>query len=138
MSRNDFDRIFEQLDALTVGFGPLFRDFKVQTPHYPPHNIVRLSDAEFFLELAVAGFKKNEVKMEEHQGILTITGEKEDIKDSDLLYQYRGIAGRSFTKSFRIAEYWEISDAVLEDGILKVKFTKNIPEEARPRLIAIK
>lgn len=138
MSKNDFDRIFDQLDALTVGFGPLFREFKVQTSNYPPHNIVRLSDTEFFIELAVAGFKKKEIKMEEHQGILTIVGEKEEIPNTDPLYQYRGIAARSFSKSFRIAEYWEVNDATLEDGILKVKFVKNIPEEARPRLIAIK
>jgi len=137
--RTDFSRLFDQLEALSVGFGPVFRDFQSQTGNYPPHNIVKLSDNEFFLELAVAGFKKGEISMEEHQGLLTIRGDKlADTSTTDTTYQFRGIANRSFSKSFRIAEYFEVSDASMEDGILTVKFTKNVPEEAKPKLIAIK
>lgn len=136
MSHNDFTRLFNQLEAMSIGFAPVFRDFQVQTNNYPPHNIVSVTDNEFYLELAVAGFKKDEVKMEEHQGLLTITGDKAAGPDST--YQYRGIAGRSFSKSFRIAEYFEVSNAALEDGILTVHFTKNVPDEAKPKLIAIK
>lgn len=136
MSRNDFSRLFDQLEALSVGFGPVFRDFQAPTSNYPPHNIVQISDTEFYLELAVAGFKKNEVTMEEHQGLLTIKGDKEVSPES--VYQYRGIASRSFSKSFRIAEYFEVANATMEDGILKVTFTRNVPDEAKPKLIAIK
>lgn len=136
MSRHDFSRLFDQLEALSVGFGPVFRDFQTPTSNYPPHNIVRVSDTEFYLEVAVAGFKKDEISMEEHQGLLTIKGDKTSAPES--LYQFRGIANRSFSKSFRIAEYFEVNDASMEDGILSVKFVKNIPEEARPKLIAIK
>jgi molecular chaperone IbpA len=136
MSKNDFDRLFDQLESLTVGFGPVFRDFRSETTNYPPHNIVKQSDTEFYLELAVAGFKKSEVTMQEHQGLLTIKGTKEPA-DSTESYQYRGIASRAFSKSFRIAEYFEVSDAIMEDGILTVHFVKNVPEEARPKLIAI-
>lgn len=138
MPRNDFDRMFDMLESLTVGYGPVFRDIRYETTTtYPPHNIVQLSDSELKLELAVAGFKKSEITMEEHQGLLTIRGTKEKINDSGL-YQHRGIAGRSFSKSFRIAEYFEVSDASLEDGILNVTFVKNVPEQARPKMIAIK
>lgn len=136
MSRNDFSRLFDQLDALSVGFGPVFRDFQVPTNNYPPHNIVRASDNEFYLELAIAGFKKGEVSMEVHQGLLTIKGDKNSADES--AYQFRGIANRSFSKSFRIAEYFEVSDATMEDGILTVMFVRNVPEEAKPKLIAIK
>ena len=136
MSHNDFTRLFNQLESMSVGFAPAFRDFQVQNNNYPPHNIVRVSDDEFYLELAVAGFKKSEVKMEEHQGLLTIQGDKGLSPESE--YQYRGIAGRSFSKSFRIAEYFEVSNATMEDGILTVSFIKNIPDEAKPKLIAIK
>lgn len=136
MSRNDISRLFDQLESLTVGFGPVFRDFQVPTTNYPPHNIVRVSDDEFYLELAVAGFKKSELSMEEHQGLLTIKGDKAPAPDST--YQFRGIANRSFSKSFRIAEYFEVSGAKMEDGILTVAFVKNVPEEAKPKLIAIK
>lgn len=136
MSRTDISRLFDQLESLTVGFGPVFRDFQVPTSNYPPHNIVKVSDNEFYLELAIAGFKKSELSMEEHQGLLTIKGDKNT--ESDSSYQFRGIASRSFSKSFRIAEYFEVNDASLEDGILTVKFVKNVPEEAKPKLIAIK
>lgn len=136
MSRADFSRLFDHLESLTVGFGPVFREFQSQTGNYPPHNIIRISDTELQLELAVAGFKKNEVTMELHQGVLTIKGDKNS--DSEANYQFRGIASRSFSKSFRIAEYFEISDAFMEDGVLTVQFIKNVPEEAKPKLIAIK
>jgi len=135
--RNELTRLFDQLEALSVGFGPVFRDFQVPTNNYPPHNIVRISDDEFYLELAVAGFKKGEVTMEEHQGLLTIKGDKVT-ETTDEAYQFRGIANRSFSKKFRIAEYFEVSNATMEDGILTVRFVKNVPDEAKPKLIAIK
>jgi len=140
MSRNEFDRLFEQLEMLSVGFGPIFKEFKIQTNYstnYPPHNIVQVNDNEFSIELAVAGFKKSEVKMEEHQGLLTITGEKKTDSDESQQYRYRGIAGRSFVKKFRLADFFEVSSATMEDGILTIKFVKNVPEQDRPKLIAI-
>ncbi len=133
---NDFRNIFDQLDSMSIGFGPTFRNFQVQTAHYPPHNIITISDTEFKLELAIAGFKKKEVRIEENQGLLTIKGDKES--DTDHEFQYRGIAARSFSKSFRIAEFFEVSDAILEDGVLTVSFIKNVPEEAKPKVITIK
>ena len=142
MSKLDFDRFFDQLESLTstsfVGFGPVFREFRYENNNYPPHNIVKVSDKEFYLELAVAGFKKNEITMEEHHGLLTVKGTKDAVDPEDLSYQYRGIATRSFSKSFRIAEYFEVDNAKLQDGILTVHFIKNVPEEAKPKLISIK
>ena len=136
MSRSDVARLFDQLDSLTVGFAPLFRDFHLTTPNYPPHNIITLDENRLRLEVAVAGFKKDEVQMQEHQGLLTISGTKK-VKEGES-YQHQGIANRSFSKSFRVAEYFEVEDANLEDGILTVNFVKNVPEEAKPKLIAIK
>lgn len=135
----DIARLFNHLNQLSVGFEPVFRDFQFQTNNYPPHNIVRVTDDEFYLELAVAGFKKDEIKMEEHQGQLTISGDKEATSETaEHEYQYRGIAGRSFSKSWRIAEYFKVSGAKMEDGILTVNFIKDVPESAKPKLIAIK
>lgn len=135
MPRTDFDRLFDQLESLTVGFGPVFRQTHSMSSNYPPHNIVKISPTEFLLELAVAGFKKSEIQLEFHQGQVTIKGEKGESTDST--YQHRGIANRSFTRSFSIAEYFEIDEASMEDGILSIKFIKNIPEEAKPKLISI-
>ena len=132
----ELGRLFDHLNQVAVGFGPMFRDFNHTTSNYPPHNIVSVSDTEFYLELAVAGFKKNEVTIQEEGGVLTITADKDSAVDTPA-YQYRGIAKRSFSKSFRIAENFEIKEATMEDGILTINFVNNVPE-AKPKLIAIK
>ncbi len=137
MSRNDVQRIFDQLETLSIGFGPVFRDFQNPTTNYPPHNIISISETEFKLELAIAGFKRDEISMEECQGLLTIKGDKASVPTAGN-YQHHGIAARSFTKGFRIAEYFEVAEAALEDGILTVTFIKNVPDEAKPKLITIK
>ena len=133
----DLDRLFDHFNQVAVGFGPIFRDFQHTTSNYPPHNIVTVSDNEFYLELAVAGFKKDEVTIQEENGTLTITADKAVIPDGTAqTYQYRGIAKRSFSKSFRIAEHFEIDSATMEDGILIIRFIKNIPL-SKPKMIAI-
>lgn len=140
MSRNDFSRLFDQLEAMTLGFGPVFREFHIPTTNYPPHNIIKKADNVYILELAVAGFKKSEVTVTEHQGELIIKGTKEQVyeEDSQDDYQFRGIGRRNFEKKFKMAEFLEIVDAKLEDGILSITLMRNVPEEAQPKLIAIK
>lgn len=135
----ELDRLFDHFNQVAVGFGPMFRDLHVSTSNYPPHNIISVSENEFHLELAVAGFKKSEVTIQEENGLLTVTADKEvaDTNADNKNYQYRGIAKRSFSKSFRIAEHFEISEANMEDGILTVKFIKNAPL-SKAKLIAIK
>lgn len=140
MSRNDFSRLFDQLEAMTLGFGPVFREFHIPTTNYPPHNIIKKTDNVFMLELAVAGFKKNEITVQEHQGELIIKGTKDEVyaEDQQDDYQFRGIGRRNFEKKFKMAEFLEIVDAKLEDGILSITLMRNVPEEAQPKLIAIK
>ena len=132
----EIGRLFDHLNQVAVGFGPLFRDFSHTTSNYPPHNILHVSDNEFNLELAIAGFKKDEVEIQEDNGVLTITADKATSTDVPV-YQYRGIGKRSFSKSFRIAENFEIQEAKMEDGILTINFVKNVPE-TKPTIIAIK
>ena len=133
----ELNRLFDHFNQVAVGFGPMFRDFTHSASHYPPHNIVTVFDNEFYLELAVAGFKKGEVTIQEDSGALTITADKQESSAESQIYQYRGIAKRSFSKTFRIAEHFEISEANMEDGILTIRFVKNAPL-AKPKLIAIK
>lgn len=138
MSNHGIANIFDRLESLSVGFGPVFRDFQLTTPSYPPHNIIKISENEFQIEVAVAGFKRDEISIEEHQSELLIKGNKvSESKSETIDYQYRGIAGRSFSKSFRIAEYFEVSKAELADGILTITFVKNVPDEVKPKSIAI-
>lgn len=135
MSRTDFSRLFDQLEALSIGFGPVFRDFQTPTSNYPPHNIYQLEpNQDIILEIAVAGFKRDEITVREIGGELTVQGLKPEIESTDT-YTYRGIAARNFVKRFRLADYYETDSAKLEDGLLSIKFVKNAPKD--PKIIAI-
>jgi molecular chaperone IbpA len=135
MSRTDFSRLFDQLDALSIGFGPVFRDIQTFTTHYPPHNIYQDED-NIILEIAVAGFKKDEISIREEGGEITIQGVKptESAKtneEDNKGYTYRGIAARNFVKRFKLAEDYKTTDAKLEDGMLTLVFVKTQPKEVK-------
>ena len=126
--------------SLFVGFEPLFSELERLTSvtpgqdNYPPHNIVRLDDENFSIEMAVAGFSKDDVEVELKDGTLTIVGSKaEDERD----YAHKGISSRKFSRSFRLAEYVVADDADLVDGVLVVNLHLDIPEEKRPQKIKI-
>lgn len=133
MSKNDFDRLFDRFSLFSVGFDPIFREFHIQTSSgYPPHNIKSLEDEKsYMLELALAGFEKDELSVEQNQGLLVIKGVKKETPSES--YQFRGIANRDFEKRFTLAEFIEIDSISLKNGMLYVKLVKNIPEEKKPR-----
>ena len=138
MSKNDFNSLFDRLDALTVGFGPMFRDFHFDSSGYPPHNIYGTSNNGFTIELAVAGFKKSQIEVRELNGEITIQGIKDEPTEDSDGYQYRGISNRNFIKRFKIAEYFEVKSVTMEDGMLEITFVKNVPEAAKPKVFEIK
>lgn len=102
---------------------------------YPPYNIIKLDDYEYVVELAVAGFTKKEIEITQHDGILTITGKK--VVDISGDYIHKGIATRDFEHKFALADYVEVTDASMIDGILKVELKQDLPEEKRPKTIKI-
>ena len=126
--------------SLFVGFEPLFSELERLTSgtpgqdNYPPHNIVRVDDENFMIEMAVAGFSKDDVEVELKAGTLTVTGSK---SDDEREYAHKGISSRKFSKSFRLAEYVVVDDADLVNGILVVNLRVDIPEEKRPQKIKI-
>lgn len=122
-----FDHIFNELENMTQAH---------RKDHYPPHNVVKLSDDEYIIELAVVGFKQKDLNIEFHDGILTVKGEREHRRDQDL-YVHKGISGRKFERSFRLSEFVEVKGADLEDGLLVIRLERIIPEEKRPRTINI-
>lgn len=139
MSKNDFNKLFDQLESSLVGYGPMFKRFQTVVTGYPPHNIVKNGENIFVLEMAVAGFKKHEITIEVLNGELTIKGNKDPVIDSDIdSYQYRGIGQRSFSKSLQLEQNIEVIDARLEDGMLSVTLNRNEPGAEKPKLIAIK
>ena len=127
--------------SLFVGFDTLFEDLerihqsaRSGTDNYPPHNIVKIDEEKFLIELAVAGFKQDDIDVEVKDGILKISGEMgKDERD----FAFKGISSRKFEKSFRLSEFVVIDGADLTDGILVVYARVELPEEKRPREIKI-
>lgn len=101
---------------------------------YPPHNVIKDGEDAYRIELAIAGFTRDQIDIETEDGILKITGEAQ--KD-DREYAYKGISTRSFTRRFTLAEYVEVTDAALSDGILRISLKRNVPEEKQPRKVKI-
>jgi len=123
-----------------VGFDHLFNELDRVTRHaqdsYPPHNIVKLTDdsKEYLIELAVAGFSKDEVQVEVNDRTLTVRGEHQ-VKGRE--YIHKGISTKKFTRDFRLSEYVEVAGADMKDGILSIHLKVVVPEDQRPRLIQI-
>lgn len=126
-----------------IGYNRILDDFKRMTPaavtNFPPYNVIDVDDETVDIELAVAGFDPEEISVMVDNGILSIESEKLDEEETDEKnYRYRGISRRAFSRSFRLAEYWEVSDAKFEKGILIVRLKQEIPEERKPKRIDIK
>jgi molecular chaperone IbpA len=103
---------------------------------YPPHNVIKVNDDKIVMEFAVAGFKKDDISITTEKNVLSIKAEKPDTDDKN--YLYKGIAARKFTRLFDLPEYFEVTDAWFEDGILYIDLIRNIPEEKKPKQITIK
>jgi len=124
-----FDRMAKLLDAATA--------LDSNQPSYPPYNIEALGEHHFRIEMALAGFRQGELEVEAEGNTLTISGRKSELKD-ERQFIHRGIATRNFERRFKLADYVEVSDAVFEDGMLIVDLERRIPDEQKPRKIAIK
>ena len=123
-----FDQLFTELEKL-VGKGQT-----VQTS-FPPHNIIKVEDNKYVVEMAVAGFSKDEIDIQLDEGNLVIRGEKNTKDEAN--YVYRGIAARSFTKNIRLTDTMEVRGAEFKDGILKIGLENVIPDHKKPRKIEI-
>jgi molecular chaperone IbpA len=122
-----FDNLFNEIERLVEGAQP--------APSFPPHNILKVNDNNYVVELAVAGFGKDEIDIQLDDGNLIIKGEKKD--KEGLEYVYRGIATRAFTKKIRLMETIEVRGAEFKDGILRIGLENVIPDHKKPRKIQI-
>jgi len=124
-----FDRLFDMLE--TSGMG--------QTQeNYPPFDLLRTGENAFRIELAVAGFKPEEIDITAQQNVLIVSGKKNDeSEDRDSDFIYRGIATRSFERRFALADHIQVRGADLKDGLLAIDLVREIPEAMRPRKIDI-
>jgi molecular chaperone IbpA len=122
---------------LTDPFAALDKMFASTTtpkPSYPPYNVAKIDDDKFVMEFAAAGFTKEDIDISVEKGVITIKGEK---KDEEKEYLHKGIAARKFVRSFTLPEYFEVDRAGMEHGILYIDLIRNIPEEKKPKKIAI-
>ncbi|MDB5456338.1 MAG: heat-shock protein [Caulobacter sp.] len=104
---------------------------------YPPYNIERTGENDYRIEIAVAGFKSEELTIEVKENLLTVTGRKA-ANDEAKRYLHRGLAERNFERRFQLADYVVVSDANLADGLLSIALRRELPEALKPRTIEIK
>ena len=102
--------------------------------HYPPHNIIKTNETDYLIELAIAGFSKDEISVEVKDRTLTVKGEH---KSKGREFIHRGISTKKFKRTFRLSEHVNVNGADIQDGILAVELQYVIPEEMRPRKINI-
>ena len=125
-----FDRLFSLLDTLGTPENG-------QTT-YPPYNIERTGDDAYCISMAVAGFSDSDISIEAHRNVLTVKGERGKEKTDDgKEVLYRGIAARAFERRFQLADHVEVKAAILKNGLLHIDLKRNVPEELKPRKIAI-
>ena len=142
--------IFNQLRPVTVGFDNVFDHFErmiddhnfnqMTATNFPPYNIVKTGEYTYDVELALAGFSKNDIDVEYKDNMLTVKSKEKDkseAKDADGVL-HRGISKRWFSKSFTIADDVEVKGAELKDGLLKISMERIIPEGKKARTIEVK
>lgn len=121
-----FDRLFDLLENSAAGQGG---------ENYPPFDLVKVDDNKYRIDLAVAGFKSEEVDITAQQNQLVVTGRKNDENGSD--YIHRGIATRSFERRFGLADHIQVTSADMKDGLLSIELVREIPEAMKPKKISI-
>jgi len=105
--------------------------------NYPPYNVVKETEDKFAIELAVAGFGEGEISIQLENSVLTVTGNKIHDLNSIKEYLHHGISNRNFVREFTIAEYVEVRSASNENGILTIHLERVVPEDKKPKSIAI-
>jgi molecular chaperone IbpA len=120
-----FDRLIDQMDHASG-------------TNYPPYNIIKTGENSFEVQIAVAGFDQGEIDITVKDGNLVVTGNKTlEMENDTTVYLYQGISARRFVRSFSLADYVEVVNAVSRNGILSITLERQIPEELKPKTIEI-
>ena len=135
---------FGNLYPSTLGFETMLRDIEsimqnsVETvsDKFPPHNIIKVNDTHYMVELAIAGFDEKEIDITVKDGLMTVKGEKQQT-DNEVNYLHKGIGTRSFSKTIRLADTIEVQGAAFKNGILSIGLENIIPESKKPKKIEI-
>lgn len=134
-----------RLDALNralVGFDQMFDQMERRfansvNNNYPPHNILKMAENEYAIQLAVTGFERTEISVTVENNVLVVKGESMTTDYASEQYLHRGLATRDFVKEFPLAEHIEVVGAETKNGMLTINLVRNIPESAKPKIIDI-
>ena len=132
---------FNQLTPYAVGYDKVFDnlsryvDNNVSSTGFPPYNIRKEGDYHYVIEMALAGFSKEDIEVEVADGTLSIRSDKKDDASDNL---YRGISFRKFNRKFTLSDDIVVNDAALDNGMLTINLERIVPEEKKPRLIEVK
>lgn len=136
---NYLDDMLRDLNRVAVGYEPTMRVLDNlrhnNNQGFPPYDLEKISDTEYRLSMAVAGYTADCLEIQEHEGVLQITGKVTE--DEARTYLHKGIAGRSFKRSFYLDSHVYVKDSQLVNGVLTINFVKEVPEALKPRKIVI-
>ena len=133
---------FNQLTPYAVGFDRVFDQLQNYASHnatssgFPPYNIRKEGEFSYVIDMALAGFSKDDIEVEVADGLLTVRSVKENEENEESIY--RGISYRKFNRKFTLADEIVVKDASLENGMLVISLERIVPEEKKPRKIKIK
>jgi len=131
----DFEKLFVGFDDTYSRMAKFHDDVTKNIPNYPPYNIRKVEDNKYVIELAVAGFARQDIDITFEDNKLIISGKSQDDNDNFL---FKGIANRAFTRTFFLDDTIEINDAAMMNGMLKIALEKIIPEHKKPKKIEVK
>jgi len=132
-----------QLSHTAIGFDKFFDAIEkqfannIQGTSFPPYNIVKVNDDEFLITMAVAGFKSDDIEMTQTGNNLVVEGKNSATSSETVTYLHKGIASRNFRREFTLADYVNVTNTWLEDGMLNITLVREIPEEKQPKKIQI-
>jgi molecular chaperone IbpA len=137
----DLPTFVNQIHRQAIGFDSLFeqlnRNFaNSKSDNYPPHNVVKLDDTHYVIEVAVAGFAEDEIDVELKENVLTVKGEQTK-RETEVEYLHKGISARNFTRTFPLAEHIEVRGATVRNGILAIALEQVVPEEQKAKKVQI-
>ena len=124
-----FDRVFDTLNR--------YVDNNVNSTGFPPYNIQKVGDYKYQIDMALAGFSKDDIEVEVADGTLSVRSDKKEEPEDEFTY-HRGISYRKFERKFTLADDLVVNGAKLENGMLTVDLERIVPEEKKPRLISVK
>ena len=134
---------FNQLTPYAVGFDRVFDtlnryvDNNVNSTGFPPYNIQKVGDFKYQIDMALAGFSKDDIEVEVADGTLSVRSDKKEEPEDEFTY-HRGISYRKFERKFTLADDLVVNGAKLENGMLTIDLERIVPEEKKPRLISVK